>query len=127
MDSVPPARMTSPYPATIRSAAMAIDCKPEEQNRLIVIAEISTGRPARSAALRATFIPASASGIAQPRMMSSISFGSSPGTRRIASCIATAARSSGRVARSVPLNAFPTGVRTELAMTASLIVCTVGT
>ena len=29
--------------------------------------------------MRATFIPASASGMAQPRMMSSISFGSRPG------------------------------------------------
>ena len=69
----------------IRSAAMAIACKPDEQNRLIVMAGTSAGRPARWLAMRATFIPASPSGMAQPRMTSSMSLGSSPGTRRIAS------------------------------------------
>ena len=62
-------------------AAIAIDCKPDEQKRLIVIALVSTGRPARIAAARATFIPCSASGIAQPMITSSISDVSRPGTR----------------------------------------------
>jgi hypothetical protein len=35
--------------------------------------------------------------------------------------MATAARSSGRVARNVPLPDFPTAVRTELAITTSRI------
>ena len=41
--SAPPATMTFAWPAMMRSAARAIDCSPEEQNRLIVIAEVSTG------------------------------------------------------------------------------------
>ena len=122
MDSIPPATITSAPPAMMRSAAIAIACSPEEQKRLMVIAETSTGRPARSDAMRATFIPCSASGMAQPRMTSSISFGSSCGTRSSAPLMATAASSSGRVARSVPLNARPTGVRTEETMTTSRIV-----
>ena len=73
IDSVPPATITSAPPAAIRSAAMAMACKPDEQKRLMVIAENSTGSPARSEAMRATFIPCSASGMAQPRITSSIS------------------------------------------------------
>src|ERR1019366_8587316 len=119
IDSVPPATITSAPPLMMRSAAMAIACKPEEQNRLIVTADPSTGSPARSEAMRATFIPCSASGMAQPRMTSSISLGSSCGTRSSAPLIATAANSSGRVARSVPLYARPTGVRTEETTTTS--------
>src|SRR5713226_7517492 len=119
MDSVPPARITSAWPTMMRSEAIAIAWRPEEQKRLMVIAEDSMGRPARRAAMRATFMPCSASGMAQPRMTSSISCGSKPGTRAIAPWMATAARSSGRVERSVPLNALPTAVRTELTRTAS--------
>jgi hypothetical protein len=48
---------------------------------LIVIALVSTGKPARIAAARATFIPCSASGIAQPMITSSISDVFEPGTR----------------------------------------------
>ncbi len=69
----------------------------------MVMAEASTGSPARREAMRATFMPCSASGMAQPRMTSSISLGSSWGTRSRAPLIAKAARSSGRVARRVPL------------------------
>src|SRR3989475_8709516 len=119
MDSVPPARITSAWPTMMRSEAIAMAWRPEEQKRLMVIAEDSMGRPARRAAMRATFMPCSASGMAQPRMTSSISCGSKPGTRAIAPWMATAARSSGRVERSVPLNALPTAVRTELTRTAS--------
>src|ERR1051326_6545101 len=121
MLSVPPPRMTSAPPPRMRSAASAMACNPEEQKRLMVMAEASTGSPARSEAMRATFIPCSASGMAQPRMTSSISLGSSCGTRSRAPRKATAARSSGRVLRSVPLKAFPTAVRTELTTTASRI------
>src|SRR5271156_668783 len=113
--------MASAPPLMIRSAAIAIACKPDEQNRLIVSAETSTGNPARSDAMRATFIPCSASGVAQPRMTSSISLASSCGTRSSAPLMAIAASSSGRVARSVPLKARPTGVRTDEAITTSRI------
>src|SRR6267378_1360431 len=106
----------------MRSAAMAIDCSPDEQKRLIVSADTSTGSPARSEAMRATFIPCSPSGMAQPRITSSISLGSIWGTRSRARLIATAAISSGRVARSAPLKARPTGVRTADARMTSLII-----
>src|ERR1700690_4435392 len=88
----------------------------------MVIAEISTGRPARNEAMRATFIPDSASGVAQPRITSSISFTSRPLARAIASLMVAAARSSGRLVRSVPLGALPTAVRTELTITASRMI-----
>src|SRR5205823_214722 len=82
--------------------------RPEEQNRLMVIAEQVTGSPARSEATRATLFPCSASGLAQPRITSSISPGSRPGTRPTISLITAAAMSSGRVLRSVPRGALPT-------------------
>src|SRR5919112_5045502 len=97
-------------------------CRPDEQNLLIVTAEADTGMPARRLAMRATFSPCSASGIAHPRMTSSTSAGSSPGARRNASVMTTAPMSSGRVVRSAPLGAFPIGVRTALTITASFMI-----
>src|SRR5262245_30280873 len=121
IDSVPPPIATSARPAATESTANEMACNPEEQKRLMVMAETSTGRPARNDAMRATFIHCSASGVAQPMITSSISFLSSWGMRSSAPLMATAARSSGLVARSVPLPDFPTAVRTELAITTSLI------
>src|SRR4051794_30566306 len=80
--------------------------------------------PARRLAMRATFMPCSASGIAQPMITSSISAGSIPGARFSASAIATAPSSSGRVPRSVPLGALPAAVRTAETITASCIEVT---
>src|SRR6266542_3565508 len=119
--SKPPATIVSAPPPLIRSAAMAIDCKPDEQKRLIVIALVSTGRPALMAAARATFMPCSASGMAHPMITSSISAISSPGTRALASLIAAAPVTSGRVFLNVPFGALPTAVRTADTITASLI------
>ena len=121
IDSRPPATITSAPFVRMRSAAIAIVCSPEEQKRLIVMALVSTGSPARIAAARATFMPCSASGIAQPIITSSISEASNPGTRAIASLITAAPRSSGRVSRRVPLGALPTAVRTAETITASFI------
>ena len=53
-----------------RRCAMA--SRPEAQRRLTVAPGISTGRPARRAAMRAMFQPCSPSGCAQPRMTSSM-------------------------------------------------------
>ena len=119
--SRPPATITSQAPVRMRSAAMAIDCRPDEQKRLIVIAEVSTGRPARMAAARATFMPCSASGIAQPTMTSSTSDFSKPSARLSASSMTTAPISSGRVFLKVPFGALPTAVRTAETITASLM------
>src|SRR5688572_2913427 len=77
--------------------------------------------PARRLAIRATFNPCSASGMAQPRMTSSIDAASSCGTRSRAPLIAVAASSSGRITLSVPFGALPTAVRTADTMTASCI------
>ena len=122
IDSVPPATTTSANPARIRSAAIAIACSPEEQNRLIVIAGTLSGTPAFRAQMRATFIPCSPSGIAQPRITSSIRAGSRFGTRSSAPRIATAPRSSGRVSFRLPLYALPTAVRTDAMIYAFAIV-----
>ena len=46
IDSVPPATATWIMPAWIACAAWAIDCVPDEQKRLIVIAGTVSGRPA---------------------------------------------------------------------------------
>ena len=103
----------------MRISAIAIACSPEEQSRLTVAPGISTGNPARSTAIRAMFQPDSPSGCAHPRITSSISPRSRPGTRSSAALIAIAARSSGRVVDKAPLGARPTGVRTALTSTAS--------
>src|SRR5213076_1041169 len=57
---------------------------------------------ARRAAIRATFMPCSCAGMAQPRITSSISSAARPFARSSAACIASAANSSGRVYRSIP-------------------------
>ena len=121
IDSVPPATIASENPHMTRSAPYAIACSPDEQKRLTVTADAWTGMPARRLAMRATFSPCSASGIAQPMMTSSTSPGSMPGARRSASPITVAARSSGLVPRRVPFGALPTAVRTAETMTASAI------
>ena len=119
IDSVPPARTTPAKPHMIRSAPYAMACRPEEQKRFTVTADALTGTPARRLAMRATFNPCSASGIAQPMITSSTSAGSTPGARASASRSTTAPISSGLVVRSVPAGALPTAVRTAETMTAS--------
>src|SRR4051794_5445705 len=119
MDSAPPATIAVAKPSMIRSAAVAIDCRPDEQKRLTVTADTVTGRPARRLAMRATFSPCSASGIAQPRITSSIAAASTAGTRASASRMTVAASSSGRTKRSAPFGALPAAVRTAETMKAS--------
>jgi len=75
----------------MRSAAIAMVCRPDEQKRLTVMAEASAGRPARRRSDTGDVHSCSASGSAQPRITSSISRGSSPGTRANAPRIAVAA------------------------------------
>src|SRR4051812_29674637 len=110
----------------IRSAAKAIDCRPEEQKRLMVTAEALTGSPARRLAMRATFSPCSASGMAQPRITSSISARSTAAARRSTASITVAAMSSGRVVLSVPEGALPVAVRAAETMTASFMCVSTG-
>jgi hypothetical protein len=67
--------MTSASPARMRSAAMATASSPDAQKRFTVAPGVLWGSPARRAATRATFMPDSPSGVAQPKMTSSISLG----------------------------------------------------
>ena len=92
---------------------------PDEQKRFTVTADAVTGTPARRLAMRATFSPCSASGIAQPRMTSSMSDGSMPGARCSASAMTAAAISSGLTVLSAPFGARPTAVRVAETITAS--------
>ena len=55
---------------------MAIACRPELQKRFTVTPDTVTGRPARIADNRAMFWPVARSGMAQPRITSSTSPGS---------------------------------------------------
>src|SRR5262245_42120014 len=112
---------TSEKPHIMCSAACAMACKPDEQKRLIVIADDELGNPANSAAWRAIFIPCWASGVAQPMTTSSTSSGLTSGARAINSLITLAAMSSGRVSFSEPRGALPTAVRNALTITASRI------
>src|SRR5687768_6606980 len=121
IDSVPPAMIWSAMPAMIRSAAMAMVCEPEEQKRLTVTAGTLSGNPARSDAMRATFVPDSPSGVAHPRITSSTASGASCGVCAINARITSAAMSSGRVVRSDPRGALPTAVRRAETMTASFM------
>src|ERR1035437_1548832 len=72
--------------------------------------------------MRAMFIPCAASGMAQPRITSSICSEDNCGTRASAPWMARAARSSGRMVRSFPFGALPIGVRAAATMKASLMI-----
>ena len=119
MLSVPAAIITSASPSRMRSAAIDTACSPEEQKRLTVAPATVSGSPASSSATRATFMPCSASGIAQPAITSSIAFGSSDGTSASAAFSTCASRSSGRTLRNMPRGALPTGERFAATMYAS--------
>ena len=75
IDSTPPATTMSFSPATMRCAAMAIVCRPLEQNRFTVMPLVVIGRPARKAIWRAMLLPVAPSGVAQPMITSSTSSG----------------------------------------------------
>src|SRR5438132_9730238 len=117
MFSTPPAMNTSPSPALIAWAALAAACSPEPHSRFTVCPGTSTGRPARSSAIRATLRLSSPAWLVQPRITSSIARGSIP-VRSTTALIGTAARSSARTCASAP-PCFPTGVRSAAQMYAS--------
>src|SRR5487761_2764322 len=121
MLSVPAAITMSASPVRMRSAAIETAFSPDEQKRLIVMPGTPGGNPASSTPMRATFIPCSYSGIAQPTITSSTRAGSIDGTcasTRLSTC---ASRVSGRVARYAPRGALPTGVRVVATTQASCI------
>ncbi len=115
IDSVPAAIITSARPRRIWLAASATACTPDEQKRLMVRPGTVIGRPASSRPMRATFMPCSASGMAQPTMTSPISAGSIPGTCATTDLMAWASMSSGRTLRNMPLR-LATGRRVAATM-----------
>ncbi len=119
MLSTPPASISPPSPDRMACAADATACSPDPQRRFTVWPGTSTGNPARSAAIRATFRLSSPAPLAQPRITSSIrSDGRDARSSRPRS--AAAARSSGRMSASAP-PARPIGVRTALVMKTSVM------
>ena len=115
IDSVPAAIITSARPRRIWLAASDTACTPEEQKRLMVMPGTVIGRPASNAPIRATFIPCSASGMAQPTMTSPISAGSTPGTWATTDLMTAASMSSGRTFLNMPLR-LATGRRVAATM-----------
>src|SRR5688572_8668492 len=119
IDSASPPITDSAPSSTTMCAAWAIACRPELQKRLTVRPAVVTGRPARSAATRATLWPCGPWGWPQPRITSSTSAGSSPAAFRNTSPMQWAARSSGRVMLNDPRWDLASGVRLLAMMTAS--------
>ncbi|MNV68396.1 hypothetical protein D3C71_1612410 [compost metagenome] len=78
MDSSPPATTMSMPSCVTWRAAVAMAIRPEAHWRSSVIAATCTGRPARSAAWRATFMWVVPCCKAAPRITSSTSRGSMP-------------------------------------------------
>ena len=101
IDSTPPASTSSASPVLIARAAWVIASRPDAHRRLIVTPGVSTGRPASSAAMRATLRLSSPAPLVHPKTSSSIwSFGSP--VRATAASTTRAARSSGRTVDSAP-------------------------
>src|SRR5208282_4576963 len=121
MLSTPPPINASLPPLTIWYAASAIDCRPEEQNRLMVTPPVEVGSPASMAETLPMLCPCGPWGCPHPRMTSSTSRGSSWGVLRSTSWMQCAARSSGRVRLNDPRNDLARAVRELATMTASLM------
>ena len=102
MLSTPPAITSSASPALIARAALPIASMPEPHSRLTVTPGTPAGRPASSAAMRATLRLSSPAWLAQPRTTSSTAAGSSCGWRASRARIGSAARSSARTVASAP-------------------------
>ncbi len=118
MLSTPPATCTSPSPARMRWAAIAIVCRPDEQKRLTVAPGTVTGNPARTAHWRAMLTPVAPSGLAQPISTSSTSAGSIP-ARDTACCTTCPPRVAPWVMLKAPFQLLASAVRAVETMTAS--------
>src|SRR5258706_1912757 len=104
----------------MRCAASATVCRPEEQNRFTVMPETVTGSPARMAIWRAMLLPVAPSGVAQPMMTSSTSWGSSF-ARSSAACTTWPPILAPWVMLSAPRQLLHSGVRAVETITASVI------
>jgi len=111
MLSTPAQTNSPPAPIAMAPAAMWTAVIDEPQKRLTVVPAVPIGRPASSPTIRAMLKPCSASGKAQPTMMSSMSSGLAL-VRSTSPRTTWASRSSGRTRASAPL---PAGVNGERA------------
>jgi hypothetical protein len=109
--STPPATNKSPSPLWMARAAAIPADKPLAQSRFTVSPGTLWGKPASSAAMRATLRLSSPAWLAQPKITSATAARSALGLRLSSSRMVWAARSSGRTAASVPPK-LPMGVRT---------------
>ena len=101
IDSTPPATKRSPSPAITAWHAPTTAESPDAQSRLTVTPATESGRPASSAAMRATLRLSSPAWFAEPNQTSSISPSGTP-ERSTTSRMTSAARSSGRTPESAP-------------------------
>jgi hypothetical protein len=90
--------------------------KPEAQKRFTVMPPTETGKPAKTAPIRAMFSPCGPSGMAQPQITSSTAFLSKPGTWANADWSTATSKSSGRVFLKNPRCDLPMGVRVAATM-----------
>src|SRR5690606_23673549 len=121
MLSTPPATYTSPSPAMMRCAAVAMVCRPDEQKRLMVMPEVVIGQPARSAIWRALLEPVPPSGLAQPITTSSTS--PAPRPARAMACCTAWPQSVARCGMlKAPLQLLASGARAVETMTAPVMV-----
>ncbi|MNI57948.1 hypothetical protein D3C73_1130360 [compost metagenome] len=118
MDSTPPATMMSLQPEAIWLAAMAIACRPEEQNRLRVMPAVPMPRRESTATLRPILKPWAPSLEPAPTMQSSTLAGSIP-VRANSASTQCAAMSSGRVMLNLPRKDLARPVRTLSTITTS--------
>src|SRR5258705_7178358 len=122
IDWTPPPISASAPSLMMWFAAIAIDCRPEEQKRFSVSPATETGSPARIAATRAMLWPCEPCGWPQPMITSSTSLESSCGALPRTSLMQWAVKSSGRVRLNDPRNDLASGVRELATMTASLMM-----
>src|SRR6185436_16358134 len=104
----------------MRCAASATVCSPEEQKRFTVMPDTVTGMPARIAIWRAMLPPVAPSGVAQPMMTSSTSWGSSF-ARFSAACATWPPILAPWVMLSAPRQLLHSGVLAVETITASVI------
>jgi acetyl-CoA acetyltransferase len=110
-DSVPAVTINRFCSSGVQAVSMAAD-RIRTGDDDVVIAGTLSGSPASNTPMRATFMPCSPSGMAQPTITSPMSCASSPGTCAMAPFSTCASMSSGRTFLNMPRGALPTGVRT---------------
>ena len=102
MESTPPAIAISVWPEAIWLDAMAMDCSPEEQKRLMVIPPVEIGSLDSTTAKRARLPSCSPVWLAAPTTTSSTSFGAMFGFLSSSESMQCASMSSDRVRLKLP-------------------------